>query len=312
MAELVMSRSASTISFTRSCSEVFCGFQPSLLLALVGSPSSRSTYTKCKSLRCCQLAKSEDAAVRSSGGSSSACSWPWWGRQPVGQHTHSVMCLSLVPGYPAGFSLKDAMRSLSMPGQECSQLSRTSEGRKNLGLMRTTTWPARSPSQTTPTSVTPGGPSQRNGMPARLNAISAKVLHARSPYLNHPSPKVIKQATRAPESQLSKGPARAAVFLNEVSLTSLRHHGSAYHVPSACSDSFQPMSCKHGGPRLQALNHFMKACSHLSAKVPLSENEPEAEHSERAKQYLTVVVSPVPMTKSSGVSCCSMSHMQYT
>ena len=56
----------------------------------------------------------------------------------------------------------------------------------------------------------------------------------------------------------------------------------------------------------------MRACSHLSAKVPFSGNEPEAEHSERAKQHLTVVVSPVPMTKSSGVSCCSMSHMQYT
>ena len=53
MAELAMSRSASTISFTRSCSEVFCGFQPSLLLALVGLPSSRSTYTQWNVLRPC-------------------------------------------------------------------------------------------------------------------------------------------------------------------------------------------------------------------------------------------------------------------
>ena len=54
----------------------------------------------------------------------------------------------------------------------------TSEGLKYLGLMRTTTSPAFSPSEMIPTSVTPGGPSQRMGMPARANASSANFLQA--------------------------------------------------------------------------------------------------------------------------------------
>lgn len=52
----------------------------------------------------------------------------------------------------------------------------TSEGLKYLGLMRTTTSPALSPSEMIPVSVTPGGPSQRMGMPARANASSANFL----------------------------------------------------------------------------------------------------------------------------------------
>jgi hypothetical protein len=39
-----ISMSASTISSTSCCSEVFCGFQPSLVRALDGSPSSSSTW----------------------------------------------------------------------------------------------------------------------------------------------------------------------------------------------------------------------------------------------------------------------------
>ena len=44
--------------------------------------------------------------------------------------------------------------------------------------MRTTTWPAISPSEMTPVSVTPVGPSQRMGMQARANASSANFLQA--------------------------------------------------------------------------------------------------------------------------------------
>ena len=58
----------------------------------------------------------------------------------------------------------------------------TSEGLKYLGLMRTTAWPLCSPSETTPTSVTPGGPSQWMGIPARANASSANFLHAHTPH----------------------------------------------------------------------------------------------------------------------------------
>ena len=64
--------------------------------------------------------------------------------------------------------------------------ARTSAGRKYLALTRTTVLPASSPSATTPVSVRPGLPSQRIGMPARANALSAKSLHLRAKHTSQP------------------------------------------------------------------------------------------------------------------------------